>query len=86
MQIRKKIWPEFFEVVKSGEKKIELRLADFLLKAGDTLVLEEFDPKTKKFTGRKIEKKCKSVLKTNPARFYPLQDIRKYGFYIIELE
>lgn len=27
--IKKKIWPEYFELVKSGKKRFELRVADF---------------------------------------------------------
>ena len=27
--IKKRIWPEYFELVSSGKKKFELRLADF---------------------------------------------------------
>jgi len=29
MIIKKKIWPEFFELVKAGKKCFELRVADF---------------------------------------------------------
>ena len=29
VKIKKKIWPEYFKLVKSGKKKFELRLADF---------------------------------------------------------
>lgn len=47
MIIRKKIWPEFFEAVKSGKKRFEVRLADFKIKEGDKLVLEEWDQKQK---------------------------------------
>ena len=39
MEIHKKIWPEYFEAVLSGKKKYELRLDDFEIKEGDTLVL-----------------------------------------------
>ncbi|MCJ7786787.1 DUF3850 domain-containing protein [Patescibacteria group bacterium] len=41
--IKKKIWPEYFELVKSGKKRIELRLADFDAKEGDVLTLEEWN-------------------------------------------
>lgn len=54
MEIRKKIWPEYFELIKSGKKRFELRVDDFDVKDGDTLVLEEWDPGTKEYTGRKI--------------------------------
>jgi len=52
MEIKKKIWPKYFELVKSGKKKFEVRLADFRIKEGDILILEEWDPKTEKYTGR----------------------------------
>ena len=86
MIIRKKIWPEFFEMVSSGEKGFELRLADFGIKAGDTLVLEEYDPKGRKFTGRKIEKRCKKVRKVNPMLFHSAEEIKRHGLYVIEFE
>jgi len=35
--IKKKIWPEYFELVRSGKKRFEARLADFDIKEGDTL-------------------------------------------------
>jgi ASC-1-like (ASCH) protein len=39
--IRKKIWPEYFKLVTSGKKRFELRVADFDIKEGDTLILKE---------------------------------------------
>ena len=56
MIIKKKSWPEYFEKVLSGKKKVELRLADFEIKERDTLILEEYDPKIKQYTGRTIKK------------------------------
>jgi ASC-1-like (ASCH) protein len=53
--IKKKIWPEHFEQVTSGKKKFELRVNDFEINEGDTLILEEWDPKIKEYTGRQIE-------------------------------
>ncbi len=44
--INKKIWPEYFDAITSGKKKYELRLNDFEVNEGDTLVLEEWDSKT----------------------------------------
>lgn len=85
MIIRKKVWPELFEKVSSGEKRFELRLADFKIKEGDILVLEEYDPKTKRFTGRKIAKQCRKVTKIDPLAFYSAEEIKKHGLYIIEL-
>jgi hypothetical protein len=86
MEIHKKIWPEFFEKVQNGEKDFELRLADFDIKKGDILILEEYDPKTKQCTGRKIVKKCNSIMKVNPMSFYSTEEIEKNGLYVIGLE
>ncbi len=85
-EIHKKIWPEFFDAIQKGEKKFELRLADFDLKDGDTLILEEFDPKTKKYTGRKITKKCNKVFKLDVSKFYTPKQLETNGLYVIELE
>ena len=53
--IHKKIIPEYFEAIISGKKKFELRLGDFDVVEGDTLVLEEWDSAAGGYTGRKIE-------------------------------
>lgn len=84
-EIHKKIWPEYFEAIQKNEKKFELRLADFDVKEGDTLILEEFDPKTKKYTGRKITKKCAKVFKLDISKFYTPKQIEANGLYVIEL-
>lgn len=55
--IKKKILPEYFELVKSGKKKFKLRLADFKIKEGDIFFLEEWDPKKKEYTGKKLKRK-----------------------------
>jgi len=84
--IKKKIWPEYFELVSSGKKKFELRLADFDVKEGDTLLLEEWDPKTKEYTGRKIEKKVGYVLKFKLDDFGQEEAIKDKGLVVIQLE
>ena len=84
--IRKKIWPKYFKLVKSGKKKFELRLADFKVKEGDTLILEEWDLKKKEYTGKKIRKKIKYVLKFNLNDFGQMKEIEKRGFYVIQFK
>ena len=85
--IKKKIWPEYFEAVASGKKKFELRLNDFEVREGDTLLLEEWDPKTKNYTGRKIEKKVTYVGKFMIDKlFWPKKDIEEKGIQIISIE
>ncbi|TSC67005.1 MAG: Uncharacterized protein G01um101472_563 [Parcubacteria group bacterium Gr01-1014_72] len=84
--IKKKIWPEFFEKVLSGTKKFELRLADFAVAENDTLVLMEWNPATKKYTGRTIEKRVGSVLKFDLNTFGQKEEIEKHGLYVISLD
>ncbi|MDP2641580.1 MAG: DUF3850 domain-containing protein [Candidatus Yanofskybacteria bacterium] len=85
--IKKKIWPEYFEAVASGKKKFELRLNDFDVHEGDTLVLEEWDPKTKQYTGRKTEKRVSYVGKFKIDQlFWPEEEIKEKGVQIISLE
>jgi len=86
--IYKKCWPEWFDKFCSGERTLELRLADFNLKSGDILIFKEYEPKTKKYTGREVSFKCKKVEHSaqNPLQFYKVKDVKKHGFWIIELE
>ncbi|MBI4425957.1 MAG: DUF3850 domain-containing protein [Candidatus Kerfeldbacteria bacterium] len=84
--IRKKIWPEYFDLVTSGKKKFELRLADFDIAEGDTMVLEEWDPKTGQYTGRKLEVVATLVRKTKDQKFWSTDEVEKYGFQIIQIE
>ena len=56
MKIEKKVWPEYFEAIQDGRKTFELRLNDFEINEGDILVLKEWDPETKSYTGRELEK------------------------------
>ena len=51
--------------MKAKKKRFELKLADFRVKEGDILVLEEWNPEKKQYTGRKITKKANYVLKFN---------------------
>jgi len=86
MKIEKKIWTEFFENVKSGKKKFELRLADFKAKPGDTLVLREWDPEKKEYTGRQVKKSVTYVLKTKGLKFWPKKEVEKFGYQIIQIK
>jgi len=87
MHIKKKIWPEYFEEVASGKKKYELRLNDFDVSKGDTLVLEEWDPATKSYTGRTLEKKVTFVGKFHIDQlFWPEEEIKAKGIQILSLE
>lgn len=85
--IKKKIWPEYFDAVISEKKKYELRLNDFEVKEGDVLVLEEWDPKTNQYTGRKTKKKVTYVDKFKIDQlFWPESEVKDKGIQIISLE
>jgi ASC-1-like (ASCH) protein len=83
--IKKKSWPKIFTLIKSGKKKFDLRVADFKVKVGDTLVLEEYDPKKKRYTGRKLAKKVKYVMKFGLNDYGQKKEIDKKGLYIIQV-
>ena len=86
-RIHKKIWPEYFDQILRGEKKFELRLDDFEAKVGDHLMLEEWDPKVKEYTGRKIEKVITSVTKIKiDDTFWPKVQIESKGLQIFSIE
>jgi hypothetical protein len=84
--IEKKIWSEYFDAVANGDKNFELRLADWEIDIGDTLILKDWNPKTKEYTGRQIERTVTYLSKTKGAEdwgMWPKEDIAKYGFQII---
>ncbi len=84
--IEKKVWPEFFGLILSGKKTFELRLADFKCNPGDILMLREYDPGTKTYTGRKIEKKVIYVAWTKGQLFWDEDEVKKHGFQVIGFE
>jgi hypothetical protein len=46
-----KCWPEYYNRVVSGLKRFEVRKNDRGFSEGDFLVLQEWDPITRKYTG-----------------------------------
>ncbi len=86
MKIEKKIWPKFFQKILDGDKTFEVRLADFECNPEDILVLREWNPKTKDYTGRALEKEVTYILKTKDVKFWPKEEIEKYGFQIISFK
>lgn len=84
--IRKKCWPELFELVESGKKRFDIRVADFDIKESDTLILEEWDPETKEYTGRTIKKRVGYILKLTLDQFGQKELVEKEGLYAIQLE
>ncbi len=86
MKIEKKVIPVFFQKIFDGKKKFEVRLADFDCKPGDVLILKEWDPKKKAFTGRAVEKRINYVLKTKDLTFWKKEDIDRYGYQVISFD
>jgi ASC-1-like (ASCH) protein len=85
--VEKKVWTEYFKKIKSDQKHFEVRLADFKIKAGDVLVLKEWNNRRREYTGRKLEFKVGSVMKIpqDMKKFYSAEQMKK-GFYVIELK
>lgn len=87
--IEKKVWPEYFQQILDGKKTFELRLHDFEIREGDTLVLREWDPATKDYTGRKLSRTVGYVgawKVDDLTKFWPREDIDKHGIQIISLK
>ncbi|PIZ52284.1 RNA-binding protein [Candidatus Woesearchaeota archaeon CG_4_10_14_0_2_um_filter_33_13] len=85
-RIEKKIWPKYFQKILDGDKTFELRLADFECNPEDILILKEWNPETKEYTGRVIEKQVTYVLKTKDVKFWSEEDVKKFGFQIISFK
>lgn len=58
-----KIYPNEFKAVKSGRKTFEYRKNERQYTVGDCLLLREWNPETKRFTGNEIIKKVNYILK-----------------------
>ncbi len=85
--VEKKCLKEFFDAVASGKKKYELRLNDVDIEAGDTLLLREWDPTTKEYTGRQLEKKVTyaRVFKIDEL-YWSEAEVKEKGLRIVSLE
>lgn len=47
-------WPEFFEAIRDGRKRFELRKDDRGFEVGDDLHLREWEPGAGEYTGRHL--------------------------------
>ena len=57
-----KTWPEYFSATINGQKKFELRKNDRNFAVDDILILKEYNPNTKIYTGRSIVSKVNYIL------------------------
>lgn len=83
MKYEKKVWPKYFQKIFEGKKTFELRLADWECKEGDELLLREWDPETKEYTGREIRKDVMYVIKTKDVGFWSEEEVGKWGYQVI---
>lgn len=49
---RIKCWPEFFDAIQRDLKRFEIRENDRGFKVGDVIDLQEWEPRTGRYTGR----------------------------------
>jgi len=89
-RIIKKVLPDYFQDIVDGKKKYELRLNDFDIDVGDTLVLEEYtsvDPKTRQATGRVLEKQVTYLRKFKlQDLWWSEKDLKEKGIQLISFE
>ena len=75
-----KVVPEYFEALAEGKKGFEIRKDDRDYKEGDNLVLEEYNPEKREYTGRCLTRKI----------IYVLRNVEQYGlregFCILQIE
>lgn len=57
-----KIWPDYFRWVDDGHKSFEVRRYDRNFQPGQTLLLREWDPGSKEYTGRQVERKISFMM------------------------
>jgi len=50
------------------------------------LILKEFDPETKEFTGKEIKKKVGFMLRTKELPYWSEEETVKHGYVVIQLE
>ena len=58
-----KIHPKYYRAVLLGLKKVEIRLNDRNYQENDLLILNEFDPKTERYTGLQLKRKVDFIIR-----------------------
>ena len=81
--IEKKVWPRYFELIKQGRKPFEIRLADFEVKEGDTLLLREWDPEKGTYTGRELRVEVTYVTNTKEQKHWSKEEVERHGLWVI---
>ena len=66
MQHGLKIHPEYFKAISLGLKKVEIRFNDRNFQERDVLILKEYCPEKKQYTGHIITRKIDYIIKDVP--------------------
>jgi hypothetical protein len=82
----RKCWPEYFQKILTGEKNFELRLGNFECGVGDVLLLREWDPQTKEYTGRQLKREITFILDTKTLTFWTEEEKQRLGFKVMSLK
>jgi len=61
-----KTWVQYFDFLKSGQKKFELRKDDRPFKVGDTLLSQEWDTEKAQYTGDELAFTISYILRDCP--------------------
>lgn len=61
-------------------------MGDFEIKEEDELLLREWNPETKEYTGWEIKKKVSYSVNTKDVNFWRKEDVNKYGYQFIQIE
>lgn len=75
-----KIIPEYYKYIRSHEKTFEIRKDDRDYKPGDVLILREWNPATREYTGHQTKRVITYILRE--AEQYGLKD----GYCILGLQ
>jgi hypothetical protein len=80
--IEKKLWPDYFDIDRTAP--MDSKLADFDLEPGDQIRFREWDPTTKKYTGREYTRTVGAVIRQeSPTRYWTTEQLEKHGMYLI---
>lgn len=72
-----KCWPKFFKALKSGQKTFEIRENDRDYRVQDFLMIYEWDPDTKKYSGEMITAEITYITEFNQKDNYVVLGLGK---------
>jgi hypothetical protein len=85
MTVNQKVEKEYFDRITAGEKR-DVRLVDGAVHTGDTVILEEWDPATQTYTGRKVETMVTAVRTVSAATDWPAEQSAGRGLQVVQFE